>query len=197
MSHPSTITARRDIQQNGKWHNNVNVKCWIVDVSLNILASSGRKRIKLPPFVAARRDGSNELRYILLRSLDAEIFNETANGAVTKMLNAELLMFRWISRHPVVVEGWDYHHSTRLDEAVLMSCVKSFYDHWMLRYLTKRIFLIFNFEIWTRTVKSDQFWLDWIWTDLIWIWQIRSDQIQSDQFFLGALLLRLVTIIFI
>ena len=83
------------------------------------------------------------------------------------MLNAELLMFRWISWRPVVVEGHNYHHSSRLDEAVLMSCVTSFYDHWMLRYSTKRIFLIFNFEIWTRTVRSDQFWFDWIWTDLI------------------------------
>ena len=48
-----------------------------------------------------------------------------------------------------------------------MVVVSSFYDYWILRYSTNRIFLIFNFEIWTRTVRSDQFWLDWIWTDLI------------------------------
>ena len=75
MSHPSTITGCRDIQRNGKWRSNVNVKCRIVDVSLNISASSSCRRIKLPPFVMARWDGSNELRYILLRSLDVEIID--------------------------------------------------------------------------------------------------------------------------
>src|SRR4051794_8341505 len=33
--------------------------------------------MKPPPFDAARRDGSNELRYILLRPLDAEIISGT------------------------------------------------------------------------------------------------------------------------
>ena len=42
-----------------------------------ISASSGRRRMKLPPFDAARRGGSNELRYILLWLLDAEIMEET------------------------------------------------------------------------------------------------------------------------
>jgi len=123
VSHPSTITGCRDIQRNGKWRSNVNVKCRIVDVSLNISASSGRRRIKLPPFVAARWGDSNELRYILLRSLDAEIFNES-------------------------------------------------------------IFLIFNFEIWIRTVRSDQFWLDWIWTDLILIrFKLNWTELISSKFF--------------
>ena len=63
-------------KRNGKWRSNVNVKCRIVDVSLNISTSSGRRRLKLPPFVAAQWGDSNELRYILLRSLDAKIFNE-------------------------------------------------------------------------------------------------------------------------
>ena len=61
-------------------------------VSLNISASSGGRRMKLSPFDAAQRGDSNKLCYILLRPLDAEIFNETVNGAVTKMLNADLLM---------------------------------------------------------------------------------------------------------
>ena len=73
--HPSTTIGRRDIQRNGKWRSNVNVKCRIVDVSLNISASSDRGRMKPPPFDAARRGGSNELRYILLRSLDDEIID--------------------------------------------------------------------------------------------------------------------------
>jgi hypothetical protein len=50
------------------------------DVSTNISASSDRKRMKLPPFDAARRGGSNELRYIFLRSLDAELFNKTVRN---------------------------------------------------------------------------------------------------------------------
>src|SRR3954466_9344132 len=49
-----------------------------ITVSLNISASSGRRKMKPPPFDAARRDGSNELRYILLRPLDAEIIDECA-----------------------------------------------------------------------------------------------------------------------
>ena len=53
-----------------------------LDVSTNISASSGRRKMKLPPFDAAWRGGSNELRYIFLRSLDTEIFNETVSGAV-------------------------------------------------------------------------------------------------------------------
>jgi len=61
---------------------NGNVKFRIVDVSLNISASSGRRRMKLPPFDAARRGGSNELRYILLRLLDAEIIDETLNKMI-------------------------------------------------------------------------------------------------------------------
>src|SRR3954471_24504011 len=70
-------TGCRDIQRNGDWRSNVNVKCRIVDVSLNISTSSGCIRMKPPPFDAARRDGSNELRYILLRPLDAEIISGT------------------------------------------------------------------------------------------------------------------------
>src|SRR5437868_2229138 len=63
------------------------------------------------------------------------------------MLNAELLMFRQLSRHLVIVEGRNHHHSTRLDEAVLTSRVSSFYDLWMPRYSTKRVFFIINFDM--------------------------------------------------
>jgi len=115
-------------------------------VSLNILAPSDRRRMKHGSLEPPRRDESNGGSFILLWSLDAEIFNETVNGAVTQMLNAELLTFRQLSRHPVIVEGWNYHHSTRLDDAVLTSRVPSFYDYWMPSYLKKRVFfLIFNF----------------------------------------------------
>ena len=34
--------------------------------------------------------------------------------------DADLITFRQISLRPVVVEEWEYHHSTRLDEPVRM-----------------------------------------------------------------------------
>jgi hypothetical protein len=52
------------------------LKCRIIDISLHISASSGRRRMKSPPFDAAQQGGSNELRYILLRPLDAEMIDE-------------------------------------------------------------------------------------------------------------------------
>ena len=81
--YPSTTTRRRDIQRN---INNSAFNIYVTapfTVSLNISASSGRRRIILPPFDAAWRGDSNELCRILLWSLDAEIFNETVKGAVT------------------------------------------------------------------------------------------------------------------
>src|SRR3954468_6202433 len=75
--HPYTTTGSRDIQRN---INNSAFNIYVTapfTVSLNISASSGRRKMKPPPFDAARRHGSNELRYILLRSLDAEIFDMT------------------------------------------------------------------------------------------------------------------------
>ena len=70
-------TRRQDIQQN---IDNSSFYIYITalfTISLNILASRGRRRMKPPPFDAARRGGSNELRRILLRPLDAEINCET------------------------------------------------------------------------------------------------------------------------
>ena len=59
-------------------------------------------------------------------------------------------MFDEISRHPVIVGGRIYHHSTRNDEAILMSCVSSFYDHWMARYLMKCLIYsnIYKLKFW-------------------------------------------------
>src|SRR5947209_17929620 len=41
------------------------------------------------------------------------------------------LTFRRISRHPVVVKEWEYHHSTCLEEPVRMVVFLFFYDHWI------------------------------------------------------------------
>ena len=49
-----------------------------------------------------------------------------------------------------------------------MSCVKFFYDHWMLRYSMKRIFLIFNLKF--ELELSDHISFDWIEFELIWFW---------------------------
>ena len=45
-------------------------------VLLNISVSSGRRRMKPPPFDSSRWDGSNGNCFILLRSLDAELFHK-------------------------------------------------------------------------------------------------------------------------
>ena len=42
-------------------------------------------------------------------------------------------MFYRLSRHPVVVEGWNHYHSNRLDATSRMVVVSSFYHHWMPR----------------------------------------------------------------
>src|SRR5256885_5350454 len=81
--HPSTTTGRRDIQRNG---NNSAINIYVTApfaVSLNISASSGRRRIQHSSLESPHRAASNGGGFILLRPLDAEIFNETANGAVT------------------------------------------------------------------------------------------------------------------
>jgi len=68
------------------------------DVSSNISASSVRRRMGIPPFEPARRGESNGGIPILLRTLDAEIFDETS-------LNQHFYPCAIrISRHPVVVE---------------------------------------------------------------------------------------------
>src|SRR6266480_1904670 len=60
-------------------------------VSLNISASSGRRRMKPPPFDAARRGDSNELCCILLRPLDAEIFNENGKWRSNVNVNCRIV----------------------------------------------------------------------------------------------------------
>ena len=49
----------------------------------NISASSNRKRMQHDLLEPSHRAESNGGSYTLLRPLDAEIFNETVNGAVT------------------------------------------------------------------------------------------------------------------
>src|SRR5579871_5125486 len=74
------ITGCRDIRRNVKIRHLTFTLLLNFDVSTNNSTSSDRRRMKLPPFDAARRGGSNELRCIFLRSLDAELFNETVKS---------------------------------------------------------------------------------------------------------------------
>jgi hypothetical protein len=50
-----------------------------------------------------RRGDSNGSKFIPIQSLDAEIINETACGAVS--VNAKSLMFRQFASHPMMVKG--------------------------------------------------------------------------------------------
>src|SRR5256714_12189255 len=58
----------------------------LFDVSSNISTSSGQRRMGIPPFEPACRDESNGGRFTSPRPLDAEIFDETSNGAVPKII---------------------------------------------------------------------------------------------------------------
>src|ERR1044071_6391340 len=59
-------------------------------VSSNNSASSGYRGMGIPPFEPAHRDESNGGIPILLRSLDVEIFGETSNGAVPKVIKTPI-----------------------------------------------------------------------------------------------------------
>src|SRR6185295_19644607 len=113
-----------------KWRSDKNAK--FDDILPINSTSSGHRGMEIPPFEPAHRDESNGGIPILLRPLDAEIFEWRRDK------NADLMTFRRISRRPVVVEEWEYHHSIRLDEPVRMVVFPFFYEHWTPRYSTKR-----------------------------------------------------------
>src|SRR2546423_47666 len=48
--------------------------------------------------------------------------------------NANLMTFCQLTRHPVVIEEWKYHHSNRPIETSRMVVFPFFYNHWMPRY---------------------------------------------------------------
>ena len=52
-------------------------------------------------------------------------------------LSLRHLTFRQISRRPVAIEEWEYHHSNRLIETSRMVVFPFFYDHWMPSLLAK------------------------------------------------------------
>src|SRR5437667_9126600 len=89
-------TERRDIQRN---INNLAFNIYVTapfTVSLNISASSDHRRMRHSSLESPRHAASNGGSFILLRPLDAEIFNETVNCVVNLMLNAQLFLFHLI-----------------------------------------------------------------------------------------------------
>src|SRR2546423_12054282 len=93
--------------------------------------------MKIRPFEPAYRDESDGGIPILLQPLDAELIGEMPSFLSLSVLRH--LTFHQISRLPVVIEEWEYYHSTRLDELVRMVVFPFFYDHWRPRYSTKVI----------------------------------------------------------
>src|SRR5204863_8323399 len=92
--------------------------------------------MRIPPFEPAYRDESNGGIPILLKPLDAELIGEMPSFLSLSVLRH--LTFRQMSRLPVVIREWEYHHSTCLDEPVRMMVFPFFHDHWRPRYSTKR-----------------------------------------------------------
>ena len=108
------------------------------DVLLNISPSNDHRRLYHSSFESSHQDESNGGNFILLQSLDGEIFSKTSKIGIYKYKKCRFLTFRQISGHPVITEGWSYHHSIRLDETIRMSYGTAFCDHWTVRYLAKR-----------------------------------------------------------
>src|SRR2546423_2087047 len=92
--------------------------------------------MEIPTFEPAHRDESNGGIHILLQPLDAELIGEMPS--FLSLSGLRHLTFHQISQLSVVIEEWEYHHSTRLDELVRMVVFSFFYDHWRPRYSTKR-----------------------------------------------------------
>src|SRR2546421_7869 len=90
----------------------------------------------IQPFEPAHRGESNGGIHILLQPLDAKLIGKMPS--FLSLLGLRHLTFHQISRLPVVIEEWEYNHSTRLDELVRMVVFPFFYDHWRPRYSTKR-----------------------------------------------------------
>ena len=107
-----------------------NFNKWALSI---ISVSSDRRRIKHSSLESLHCAVLNGGDFILLQLLDIEIFNETLTIRHLTFTLLCHLPFYWISWHPVIVVEWNHHHSMQHGKAVLMSCVSSFYDYWILR----------------------------------------------------------------
>src|ERR1044071_1063461 len=59
------------------------------------------------------------------------------NVIKSAFLSLRHLTFRQITRRPVVIEEWKYHHSNRLIVTSRMVVFPFFYDHWMPSFMAK------------------------------------------------------------
>src|SRR2546423_7345774 len=107
-------------------------------LSLSVLRHLTFRQISRRPVVVEGWEYHHSTRLDLPVRM-AELFDETSKWRSTECdKNADLMKFCQLTRHPMVMEEWEYHHSTRLDEPVRMVVFSFVYDHWTPRYLTKR-----------------------------------------------------------
>src|SRR5438045_9282462 len=105
-------TGRLNIQQN---INNLVFKIYVnapFTVSLNISASSDRRRMRHSSLESPRHAASNGGSFILLRPLDAEIFNESIYFFLNLMLYVEFYLFHFIFLHIGRVSCYNYLYSS-------------------------------------------------------------------------------------
>src|SRR5438045_9590191 len=89
-------TGRLNIQQN---INNLVFKIYVnapFTVSLNISASSDRRRMRHSSLESSRHAASNGGSFILLRPLDAEIFDDLIFGVLKLILYVQLVLVHLI-----------------------------------------------------------------------------------------------------
>jgi len=122
----------------------------IFDVLLNISPSNDHRRLYHSSFESAHQGESNGGKFILLQSLDGQIFDETSKIGIFYICKCRFLTFRQISGYPVIVEGQNYHHSIRLGETIRMSYRSFFCNHCMLRQCLDGLYgLIRNLSGWS------------------------------------------------
>src|SRR5205823_6508992 len=97
-----------------------------------------RRRMIYSLFESSCQDKSNGGKFVFLRSLDGQIFDETSKIGIFYIYDTAPLTFRQISHHPMIIEGCTIAHSNRLVKTNRMTVNLSFHDHWMARYLMKR-----------------------------------------------------------
>src|SRR3954466_4426734 len=102
------FTGCRDIKRNIKKSAFVFYDTAPFDVSLNISASSDRRKMCHSSLESSHNGASNGGKIILPRSLDAEILSETSKIGILYFyifMILRRLTFRSISRHPMIAEG--------------------------------------------------------------------------------------------
>ena len=123
------ITGCRDIKRNIKNRHFVFYDTAPFDVSLNISASSDRRKMCHSSLESSHNGESNGGKTILQRSLHAEILSETSKIGILYFTILRRLTFHLISRHPMIVERCAIARWNRLITTSRMVVKSSFHDH--------------------------------------------------------------------